>query len=62
MINYVHGLGEPCQFYPGLEHHLHQHPFGKFSSLTSIIRPCSLFCIFFGGLECVGHSFDYVAH
>ncbi len=21
----------------------------------------NLFCIFFGGLECVGHSFDYVA-
>jgi hypothetical protein len=23
---------------------------------------CFLFCIFFGGLECVGHSFAYVAH
>ncbi len=21
-----------------------------------------VFCIFFGGLECVGHSFAYVAH
>ncbi len=22
----------------------------------------NLFCIFFGGLQCVGHSFAYVAH
>jgi hypothetical protein len=22
----------------------------------------NIFCIFFGGLECVGHSFAYVAH
>ncbi len=22
----------------------------------------AFFCIFFGGLECVGHSFAYVAH
>jgi hypothetical protein len=26
------------------------------------LRRLDVFCIFFGGVECVGHSFAYVAH
>jgi hypothetical protein len=39
--------------------HLEQ-TIGKYVEEVNLIR--FLFCIFFGGLQCVGHSFAYVAH
>ncbi len=60
MINYIDRSGEPCQLYPGLEHKLHQHPLGKFSSSS---HPSLFIFVYISWRARVcRHNFAYVAH